>query len=194
MSADYFHGDPRTNYQRMVAGDDYISDDPLITQAQAQATSRTAAFNQAYQDDPEASQTLAAELFGEFGEEAHVRGPVRVDYGTHISIGPRTFINWGLTAVDVAPVRIGADCQIGPGVQLLTATHPVSPTPRRDKVEGSAPVTLEDNVWLGGGAIICPGVTIGKNSVIGAGAVVTRDIPANVVAVGNPARVVRETI
>lgn len=194
MSPDYFPRDPRTNYQRMLAGDDYISDDPLITEAQTQALTRTAAFNHAYQADPEASQALAAELFGHFGDEAHVRGPVRVDYGTHTSIGARTFINWGLTAVDVAPVRIGADCQIGPGVQLLTATHPVSPIPRRDKVEGSAPITLEDNVWLGGGAIICPGVTIGKNSVIGAGAVVTKSIPANVVAVGNPARVIRENI
>ena len=94
----------------------------------------------------------------------------------------------------MAPIRIGADCQIGPGVQLLTATHPVEPGPRRAKVEGSEPITLEDNVWLGGGVIVCPGVTIGENSVIGAGAVVTKDVPTNVVAVGNPARVIRHNI
>lgn len=95
-------------------------------------------------------------------------------------------------ALDVATITIGADCQIGPNVQLLTPTHPVEPTPRRDKLEAALPITIGDNVWLGGGVIVCPGVTIGDNTVVGAGAVVTRDLPANVVAVGNPARVVRE--
>lgn len=194
MTADYFASDPRTNYQRMLDGDDYISDDPRITAAQAEAASRTAAFNQAYQADPHGSQRLAAELFGHVGPQAHVRGPVHVDYGFQISIGERTFINWGLTAVDVGPIRIGADCQICPGVQLLTATHPIAPGPRRDKVEGSAPITLAENVWLGGGAIVLPGVSIGKNTVVGAGTVVTRDLPADVVAVGNPARVIRQNI
>lgn len=115
-----------------------------------------------------------------------------VDYGTRISIGARTFINVGFTSADVAPIVIGEDCQIGPHVQLLTPTHPLAPQPRKDKVESASPITLGDNVWLGGGVIICPGVSIGDNSVIGAGSVVTRDIPANVVAVGNPARVLRE--
>lgn len=194
MTIDYFAGDPRSNYERMLAGDDYIADDPQITAAQAEEAQRTAAFNQAYQADPDGSQTLAADVFGSFGAETHVRAPVQADYGFHISLGERVFINWGLIAVDVARIRIGDDCQIGPGVQLLTATHPVEPTARRDKVEGSAPITLEQNVWLGGGVTICPGVTIGKNSVIGAGAVVTKDIPAQVVAVGNPAQVIRQNI
>lgn len=123
-----------------------------------------------------------------------VRAPVHVDYGTRITIGPRTFINRGLTALDVAPITIGADCQIGPHVQLLTPTHPIDPQPRRDKLEAAQPIVIGDNVWLGGGVIVCPGVTIGENSVIGAGSVVTKDVPANVVAVGNPARVVRESI
>jgi maltose O-acetyltransferase len=115
-----------------------------------------------------------------------------VDYGTYISIGDRTFANFGLVALDVAQITIGADCQIGPNVQLLTPTHPVAPDPRRDKLEAAKPITIGDNVWLGGGVIVLAGVTIGDNSVIGAGAVVTRDIPANVIAVGNRARVVRE--
>ena len=102
------------------------------------------------------------------------------------------FAMMGLTALDVAPITIGDDCQIGPHVQLLTPTHPVEPQPRRDKLEAAKPITIGDNVWLGGGVVVCPGVTIGDNAVIGAGSVVTRDIPANVVAVGNPARVVRE--
>lgn len=191
---DYFAGDSRSNYERMRAGDEYVSEDPRIEQAQAEAVRRTAAFNHAYDADPEGSQRLARELFGAMGEGAHVRGPVRVDYGTHIIIGDQVFINWGLIAVDVGQIRIGADSQLGPGVQLLTATHPIAPEPRRAKVEGSEPITLEENVWLGGGVIVCPGVTIGRNTVVGAGAVVTRDLPADAVVVGNPARVIRERI
>lgn len=114
------------------------------------------------------------------------------DYGENIHIGEGVFINYNLMALDVAEIRIGDHCQIGPNVQLLTPTHPIAPQPRRDKLEAAEPITLEENVWLGGGVIVCPGVRIGRNSVIGAGAVVTKDIPANVVAVGNPARVVRE--
>lgn len=120
-----------------------------------------------------------------------MRPPLYVDYGSNIAIGARTFVNYHLTALDVARITIGEDCQLGPNVQLLTPTHPVEPQPRRDKLEAALPITIGDNVWLGGGAIVCPGVTIGDNSVIGAGAVVTKDVPANVVAVGNPARPVR---
>ncbi len=106
-------------------------------------------------------------------------------------VGARTFVNYNLTALDVAAITIGEDCQIGPNVQLLTPTHPLEPGPRRDKLEAARPIVIGDNVWLGGGAVVLPGVTIGDNSVIGAGAVVTKDVPADVVAVGNPARPVR---
>jgi maltose O-acetyltransferase len=188
---DYFAGDTRTNHERMLAGDLYIGDDPTIAEAAKVAVHRMAAFRDAYDVDPEASQQVARELFGGLGEGAFVRAPVHVDYGDRVFIGARTFINMGLTALDVAPIRIGADCQIGPHVQLLTPTHPVEPQPRRDKLEAAQPITIGDNVWLGGGVIVCPGVTIGDNSVIGAGSVVTRDVPADVVAVGNPARVIR---
>jgi maltose O-acetyltransferase len=121
-----------------------------------------------------------------------VRPPLYVDYGSNITVGARTFVNYNLTALDVAAITIGEDCQIGPNVQLLTPTHPLEPQPRRDKLEAAQPITIGDNVWLGGGAIVLPGVTIGDNSVVGAGAVVTKDVPANVVVVGNPARPVRE--
>ncbi len=188
---DYFAGDPRTHHERMLAGDLYVSDDPAIVEAQARAVQLAARFRDAYDRDPMASQAVLRELFGELDETAFVRAPVHVDYGTYISVGARTFVNMGLTALDVAPIRIGADCQIGPHVQLLTPTHPVEPQPRRDKLEAARPITIEDNVWLGGGVIVCPGVTIGENSVVGAGAVVTRDVPPNSLAVGNPARVVR---
>ncbi|WP_020575713.1 sugar O-acetyltransferase [Actinopolymorpha alba] len=188
---DYFAGDPRTNHERMLAGDLYISDDPAIFEEQKKAVRLSAQFLAAYNEHPWNTQHLARELLGSLDETAFVRAPIYVDYGSHITVGPRTFINMGLTALDVAPITIGADCQIGPHVQLLTPTHPVAPQPRRDKLEAAKPITIGDNVWLGGGVIVCPGVSIGDNSVVGAGSVVTRDIPANSLAVGNPARVIR---
>ncbi|MGW4116893.1 sugar O-acetyltransferase [Actinosynnema sp. NPDC004786] len=193
MAVDYFAGDDRTNRERMLAGDLYIADDP----DNARIAQRAAALLEDYRvacaaGRFEEARRLLAEVLGEVGEGVVVRPPLFVDYGENIRIGARTFVNFNLTALDVAAITIGEDCQIGPGVQLLTPTHPVEPGPRRDKLEAARPIVIGDNVWLGGGVVVCPGVTIGDNSVIGAGAVVTRDIPANVVAVGNPARVVRE--
>ena len=120
-----------------------------------------------------------------------MRPPFRCDYGYQTTIGARTFVNWGLVSLDVATVTIGDDVQIGPGVQLLTATHPIEPGPRRDKWEAAQPIVIGDNVWLGGGVIVCPGVTIGADTVVGAGSVVVQDLPASVVAVGSPAKVIR---
>ncbi|NEB08056.1 sugar O-acetyltransferase [Streptomyces coelicoflavus] len=191
MPTDHFAGDSRTNLERMLAGDLYIADDPEIARRQQQAVRLAARYQAAYTEDAEDARQLLAELLGSLGAEAHVRPPLYVDYGSNIAIGARTFVNYNLTALDVAAITIGADCQIGPNVQLLTPTHPLEPGPRRDKLEAARPIVVGDNVWLGGGAIVLPGVTIGDNSVIGAGAVVTKDVPANVVAVGNPARPVR---
>ena len=128
---------------------------------------------------------------GDLGDGAVIRPPLAVDYGSNITIGEDTFVNYGLTALDAARITIGRDCQVGPSVQLLTPTHPLEPGPRRDKVEAAEPITIGDNVWLGGGVIVLPGVTIGDDTVVGAGAVITKDLPAGVLAVGNPARVVR---
>ncbi|MEU1708109.1 sugar O-acetyltransferase [Streptomyces sp. NPDC005706] len=191
MPTDYFAQDPRTNLERMEAGDLYIADDPEIAQRQQRAVRLATRYQAAYAEDADAAQTLLRELLGALGEQAHLRPPLHVDYGSNITVGARTFVNYNLTALDVAAITIGGDCQIGPNVQLLTPTHPLEPKPRRDKLEAARPITIGDNVWIGGGAIVLPGVTIGENSVIGAGAVVTKDVPANVVAVGNPARVVR---
>ncbi|GHE86130.1 maltose O-acetyltransferase [Streptomyces spiralis] len=191
MTTDHFAGDPRTNLERMLAGDLYIADDPEITRRQQRAVRLAARYQAAYADDIDTARPLLAELLGALGDEAHVRPPLYVDYGSNVTVGARTFVNYNLTALDVAAITIGEDCQIGPNVQLFTPTHPLEPQPRRDKLEAARPITIGDNVWIGGGAIVLPGVTIGDNSVIGAGAVVTKDIPANVVAVGNPARPVR---
>jgi maltose O-acetyltransferase len=188
---DHFAGDPRSNRERMLAGDLYIGDDPELAARSARAARLADVYQrQTLAGDPAARGWLD-DLIGDLGAEVVIRPPLHVDYGENISIGPRTFINFHLTALDVGRITIGADCQIGPNVQLLTPTHPIDPQQRRDKLEAAEPIVIGDNVWLGGGVIVCPGVTIGDNSVIGAGSVVTRDIPANVVAVGSPARVVR---
>lgn len=192
MVHDYFAGDPRTQRERMLAGDLYIADDPENERIARRATALVDAYHRAVVASRDAeARALLTDLLGTLGEGAYVKPPLAVDYGENIHIGARTFVNSNLTALDVATITIGEDCQIGPNVQLLTPTHPVDPQPRRDKLEAARPVTLGDNVWLGGGVIVCPGVTIGDNTVVGAGAVVTRDLPADVVAVGNPARVVR---
>ncbi|MFI6341403.1 sugar O-acetyltransferase [Streptomyces sp. NPDC050535] len=191
MSPDYFAQDPRTNLERMLAGDLYVADDPEIARRQQQAVRLAARYQAAYIEDADTALPILAELLGSLGEEVHVRPPLHVDYGSNITIGARTFVNYNLTALDVAAITIGEDCQIGPNVQLLTPTHPLEPQPRRDKLEAARPISIGNNVWLGGGAIVLPGVSIGDNAVIGAGAVVTKDVPEGVVAVGNPARPVR---
>jgi maltose O-acetyltransferase len=188
---DPFAGDPRTNRERMLAGDLYVAEDPELAAALRRATRLADEYNALAPRDPDGAREILAALLGALGEETHVRAPLYVDYGEHLTIGARTFVNFGLVALDVAPIAIGDDCQLGPNVQLLTAYHPTEPEPRRRKLEAASPIVIGDNVWLGGGAIVLPGVTIGDNAVIGAGAVVTKDVPAGVVAVGNPARVVR---
>jgi maltose O-acetyltransferase len=137
---DYFAGDPRTNRERMLAGDLYIADDPQII-ARAQRAVRLAdAYHRAVVANEANSREILAELIGDLGEGATIRPPLFVDYGDHITVGARTFINFNLTALDVAQIRIGADCQMGPNVQLLTPTHPVEPQPRRDKLEAARPI------------------------------------------------------
>ena len=184
-------GDPRSMRERMLAGDLYIADDPEIAEQLAAAQDLMAAYNATTARQGPLRRRLLESMLGSVGEGTDVRPPFYVDYGAHIRLGARTFANYGLVALDVAPITIGDDVQIGPNVQLLTPTHPVAAGPRRAKWEAALPITIGDNVWLGGGAIVLPGVTIGDNSVVGAGAVVTKDVPADVVVVGNPARVVR---
>lgn len=188
---DYFTDDPRSNWQRLLDGDLYIADDPTMAERSTRATRLSDEYHRAYVEGREDAGEILAELLGSMGRDVWVRPPLYVDYGEFIHIGDGTQINFNLTALDVAPITIGRDCLIGPNVQLLTAWHPIEPQPRRDKLESASPITLEDNVWLGGGVIVLPGVTIGENSIVGAGAVVTSDIPADSIAVGNPARVVR---
>lgn len=190
--AKYFENDSRSMRDRMQAGDLYIADDPQLEADSLRAASLSDQYNRLSPQDPDAAAPLLAELLGGIGEQSVIRAPLFVDYGKYLTVGARTFINFNLTALDVAAITIGDDVQIGPNVQLLTPTHPLEAEARRDKLEAAQPITIGNNVWLGGGVIVLPGVSIGENTVVGAGSVVTRDLPANVVAVGNPARVIRE--
>ncbi len=182
----------RSQRDRMIAGDPYLADDPELVAAAVRARRLMASYDAMPCDDHVGARQILVELLGAVGKDVTLRAPLYVDYGSQITLGDRVFANYGLTALDCAPITIGDDTQIGPHVQLLTPAHPLDPAERRSRVEAAAPITIGRNVWIGGGAILLAGVTVGDNSVIGAGAVVTRDVPANVVAVGNPARVIRE--
>ena len=184
--------DPRTPLETMLAGDWYRADDPEIQRRYRHALAETARFDREYPTDPEAAQQILRELLGSLGEGAHVRAPLRLDYGTQLHIGEGTFVNYALTALDVVEIRIGRHCQLGPNIQLLTPIHPLELEPRREGWEAAEPITIGDDVWIGGGVTVLPGVSIGDGAVIGAGSVVTRDVPARSLAVGNPARVLRE--
>jgi maltose O-acetyltransferase len=184
--------DQRTQLERMIAGDLYLGGDREVVDAHRRARRLMERFNNAAFDSADERHRILHELLGAFGEGSEVRPPLYCDYGSNLRIGARTFVNFGLMALDPAPISIGDDVQIGPNVQLLTPTHPLDPQLRRAKWEAAKPIDVADNVWLGGGVIVLPGVRIAENTVVGAGAVVTRDLPADVVAAGNPARVIRQ--
>jgi maltose O-acetyltransferase len=179
-------------WDRMLRGELYVFDTPDIQAAHARAQELLERYNATRHVDTDERERLLRQLLAAVGEGVVIQPPLRCDYGSQITIGARTFINYDCVMLDGAPIAIGSHCQIAPRVQLLTATHPIDPEPRRRGWEYAKPIAIGDNVWLGGGAIVCPGVTIGDDTVVGAGAVVTRDLPSGVVAAGVPARALRE--
>lgn len=174
----------------MVAGELYVAGDPELVAARQACELALREYNA--EPDEGRREQLARGLLAAFGQGSYIRPPFHCDYGWNISIGEDTFANFNLTVLDVVPITIGSRVQIASGVQLLGADHPLGPDERASGRELGRPITIENDVWLGAGAIVCPGVTIGRASVIGAGSVVTRDIPPRVVAVGNPCRVLRQ--
>ncbi|MGK2931653.1 MAG: sugar O-acetyltransferase [Solirubrobacterales bacterium] len=174
----------------MLDGGPYAADDPDLISRRQNCQSVLRQFNQLPEQPLEG--TTLGDLFGAVGEDTYVQAPFRCDYGFNISIGSHSFINFGCTVLDSSPVKIGDYVEIATNVQLLTAEHPLDPAERRQKIELNRPVTIEDGVWIGAGAIVLPGVTVGENSVIGAGSIVTRDIEPGVVAVGSPCRPIRK--
>jgi maltose O-acetyltransferase len=176
---------------RMLRGELYLAGDPGLAADSARAQELLDRYNATRHAEHAERDRLLRELLGSVGDGVVIKPTFRCDYGTPISIGADTFVNYDCVMLDVAPIRIGSACQLATRVQLLTATHPIDPEPRRIGWEYAKPITIGDNVWLGGGVIVCPGVTIGDDTVVGAGSVVTRDLPAGVVAFGVPAKVQR---
>ncbi len=175
----------------MLAGDPYLPSDPELGDGYRRAMGLLERYNASSATDPDGRQALLRELLGSFGVDSQIRPPFHCEYGDQLHVGARCFANFGLMALDCAPITIGDDVQIGPNVQLLTPIHPLEADIRRAGWESAEPIAIGDTVWLGGGVIVLPGVTIGADTVVGAGAVVSRDLPAGVLVVGNPARVIR---
>lgn len=181
-----------TEKQKMLAGELYLPDDSELAADSKRARRLLRLFNQTTEDEREQRPLLLQELFGTVGDRPSIVPPFHCDYGIHIHIGDRFYMNYGGVILDCNQVHIGNDVLCAPYVQIYAAYHPTDPTTRLSGRELAAPVTIGNNVWIGGGAIVCPGVTIGDNTTIGAGSVVVKDIPANTIAVGNPCRVIRD--
>lgn len=179
-----------TEQERMKAGYIWLDDEENMA-LQARAKGLVEKFNALPPEAMEERMALNKELFGECGEHVWIVPPIKLAVGKYISIGKDTYMNAGTTFIDDWKITIGENCLFGPNVTLCTTGHPIAPEHRGDGMY-SFPITIGNNVWLGANTIVMPGVTIGENSVIGAGSVVTKDIPANVVAFGSPCRVYRE--
>ena len=181
----------RTEREKMLAGELYDPLDLELSAARDRARDLCQMLNATREADRDERRSLLNELFGSGGDSVWMQPPFFCDYGANIHLGERVFFNFNCVVLDVAEVRIGDYTLFGPAVQIYTATHPMDPIERRSR-EFAKPITIGSDVWVGGGAILCPGVTIGSRSVIGGGSVVTRPIPENVFAAGNPCRVIRE--
>lgn len=179
------------NLERRDEGMVYISDEEIFKE-QRSARKIVYQFNHHDTDDFEGLKELVNRLIDAKDGGAFVNPPFYCDYGSHIHVGKNFFANYNCTILDVAPVRIGDNCQMAPNVAIYTAGHPVHPDTRNSGYEYGIPVTIGDNVWIGGNTVICPGVTIGNNVVIGAGSVVTKDIPDNWIVAGNPCKPIRQ--
>ena len=171
----------------MLAGALYDADDPELVADRARCEQLMRRYN------TDGDEAVLRELLGAIGSDSEIRPPFFCDYGWNITLGAGVFLNFNCVILDVVPVTIGDRVQIASAVQILAADHPRDAATRATGLENGRPIVIEDDAWIGGGSILCPGVTVGRGSVVGAGSVVTRDIPAGVIAVGNPCRVLRET-
>jgi len=181
----------RTERQKMLAGELYDPRDPELTAARERARTLCAALNGSQDPQQGGRRRILEELFGSGGDSVWMQPPFYCDYGSNIHLGTRVFFNFNCTVLDVCEVRISDYALFGPGVQILTPLHPLDAALRRSQEYGK-PIDIGADVWVGGGALILAGVHIGARSIIGAGSVVTRDVPEGVLAVGNPCRVIKE--
>ena len=178
--------------ERMVAGELYLATDEELMRGRTRARALTARYNATTQDEQGERRELLEELLGTVGENVWIEPPFYCDYGSNIHLGDRVFMNVNCVVLDVTPVRVGEGTLVGPAVQFCAATHPLDPREREQMLEYGAPITVGKNVWIGAAAVIAAGVTIGDDSVVGAGSIVVRDVPAGVLAAGNPCRIIRE--
>lgn len=182
----------RSDKEKMLAGEPYIATGPELSADHRRAFRLLSAFNSADPDDEEGRAKILGMLLRGAGEGVVVRPPFYCDYGYNIRLGCNVFVNFGCVILDCASVEINDGCQIGTYVQILTADHPRDPTLRKQKLELAKPVRIGENVWIGSAAIILPGVSIGDDAIVGAGSVVTRDVPAGATVMGSPARTQQE--
>ena len=180
------------DYQQMLAGELYLASEILTENSSARGKKLAQEINNLPIDNREEIVRLEKELFGRTGEHIYVNPPLYVDYGRHIIMGENVYCNMDCLFLDVNTITIGNNVMFGPRVSLYTAGHPIDAEVRISDLEFGLPIVIEDNVWVGGGATILPGVTVGKNSIVASGAIVTKDVPANCIVGGNPARVLRE--
>ncbi len=180
-----------TERQKMLAGALYNAADPELVKLRQTARDMTGAYNSTRASERDVRRALLNRFLGKMGPRIEIEPPFRCDYGTNIVLGDNFYANFGCVLLDVALITIGDNVMLGPNVQIYTAHHPLDAATRVAMLELGTPINIGHNVWIGGGAIILPGVSIGNNTVIGAGSVVTKNIPANVVAAGNPCRVIR---
>ena len=181
----------KTEKQKMLAGELYLASDAQLTLERQRARRLTRIYNSTHEDEPEKRLEIIAELFGKVGQKFEIESPFYCDYGSNIYAGNGLYMNFGCVILDCNRVNIGENLLCGPNVQIYTAFHPTNPEIRLSGRELAAEINIGNNVWIGGGSIICPGVTVGDNSTIGAGSIVVKNIPANVVAAGNPCRIIR---
>ena len=180
-----------TEKEKMLAGKLYDSTDPQLIAERRHARDLTRAFNHTSAGDGLQRKQILAELVGSLGKHAMIEPPFYCDYGYNIHLGDNVFFNFNCVVLDVMRVEIGSNTMFGPNVQIYTATHPLDAAERRSGLEFAKPIRIGSDVWVGGSAVIAPGVSIGDRSVIGAGSVVVKDIPADVFAAGNPCKVIR---
>ena len=182
----------KTEKEKMLSGELYNALDPQLSAERQRARLLFKTLNDTRDDQPEERAQLIRELLPHAGQSVWIEPPFFCDYGSNITLGDNVYFNFNCVVLDVAPVTIGSNVLFGPGVQIYAATHPLNAAVRRTGLEAGKPIVIGDDVWIGGGAILCPGIRIGSRTVIGAGSVVTRDIPDDAVAAGNPCRVLRE--
>jgi maltose O-acetyltransferase len=181
----------KTEKQKMLSGELYNAFDPELSDERQKTRLLIKELNDTREDEKEKRNSILKKLLPYTGVNLWVQPPFYCDYGTNIIIGDNVFFNFNCVILDVMEIKIGSRTLIGPNVQIYTATHPIDYKERATGLEYAKPVTIGNDVWIGGGAIICPGVTISDRTVIGAGSIVTRDIPSDVFAAGNPCRVIR---